>query len=60
MRSSSANSTDGNGEDSMPNVISERAMQEMGIEKLQDEYGPFEKKDLIRLAPSNSLFEEIQ
>jgi len=44
----------------MPNVISERAMQEMGIEKLQDEYGPLEKKDLIRLAPSNSLFEEIR
>ncbi len=60
VRSSSANSTDGNGADSMPNVISERAMQEMGIEKLQDEYGPFEKKDLIRLAPSNSLFEEIR
>jgi hypothetical protein len=60
VRSSSANSTDGNGADSMPNVISKRAMQEMGIEKVQDEYGPFEEKDLIRLAPSNSLFEEIQ
>ena len=58
--SSSANSTDGNGADSMPNVISEQAMQEMGIVKLQDEYGPFEKKDLIHLAPSNSLFEEIR
>lgn len=44
----------------MLNVISERAIQEMGIEKLQDEYGPFEKKDLIRLAPAHSMFEDIQ
>jgi hypothetical protein len=56
VRSSSA-STDGG---AVPNVISERAIQEMGVEKLQDEYGPFEKKDLIRLAPSKSLFEEIR
>jgi hypothetical protein len=27
---------------------------------MQAEYGPFEKKDLIRLAPSKSLFEEIR
>ncbi|KAL3778638.1 hypothetical protein HJC23_001587 [Cyclotella cryptica] len=60
VRSSSNNSNSGNVADSMPNVISERAIQEMGINKLQDEYGPFEKKDLIRLAPSNRLFEDIR
>ena len=60
VRSSSASSNGGDVVESMPNVISERAIQEMGIRKLQDEYGPFEKKDLIRLAPSNSLFEEIR
>ena len=54
---SSSGSTD---RELMANVISERAMHEMGIEKLQDEYGPFEKKDLIRLAPPHSLFEEIR
>ncbi|KAL7517445.1 hypothetical protein ACHAWX_002367 [Stephanocyclus meneghinianus] len=60
VRSSSASSNGGDVVESTPNVISERAIQEMGIRKLQDEYGPFEKKDLIRLAPSNSLFEEIR
>lgn len=44
----------------MPNVISERAIQEMGVVKLQDEYGPFEKKDMIRLAPPDRDLEEIQ
>ncbi|KAL3786944.1 hypothetical protein ACHAWO_013783 [Cyclotella atomus] len=42
------------------NVISERGLQEMGVEKLQEEYGPFEKKDLIRLAPSNSLLDDVK
>lgn len=45
-----------------PNVISERAIKEMGIEGLQSEYGPFEEKNLIRLAPpkAGGVFEEIQ
>jgi len=34
------------------NVVSERAVKEMGVEGLQAEYGPFEERDLIRLAPS--------
>ena len=58
-----ANSTpvdDVDNANSIPNVISERGMQEMGIDKLQEEYGPFEKKDLIRLAPQQGLFEEIR
>jgi len=60
VRSSPTSSNGGDVVESMPNVISERVIEEMGIRKLQDEYGPFEKKDLIRLAPSNSLFEEIR
>ena len=51
------------GEDELgPNVISERAIKEMGIEGLQSEYGPFEEKNLIRLAPpkAGGVFEEIQ
>lgn len=27
---------------------------------LQEEYGPFEKKDLMRLAPQQGLFEDIR
>lgn len=45
-----------------PNVISERAMTEMGIDGLQTEYGPFEEMNMIRLAPpkAGGSFEEIQ
>jgi hypothetical protein len=45
-----------------PNVISERAIKEMGIDGLQSEYGPFEEKDMIRLAPpkAGGVFDEIQ
>ncbi|KAL7538280.1 hypothetical protein ACHAXR_008445 [Thalassiosira sp. AJA248-18] len=45
-----------------PNVISEGAIKEMGVQELQTEYGPFEEKDVIRLAPPNTggVFEEIQ
>ena len=58
VRSSSESTSTDRG--TTANVISERAIHEMGIEKLQDEYGPFEKKDLIRLAPPHSLFEDIR
>ena len=46
-----------------PNVLSERAIKEMGVQGLQAEYGPFEEKDMIRLAPparTGGIFEEIQ
>lgn len=44
-----------------PNVICEKALKEMGFESLQEEYGPFQKEDLIRLAPpSGKVFDEIQ
>ena len=35
--------------DNYPNVISEKAIKMMGVEALQEEYGPFEQKDMIRL-----------
>mmetsp|Transcript_8474 Transcript_8474/g.12715 ORF Transcript_8474/g.12715 Transcript_8474/m.12715 type:complete len:341 (+) Transcript_8474:146-1168(+) len=34
-----------------PNVLSEKAIKQMGADALQEEYGPFEQEDLIRLAP---------
>lgn len=40
-------------EENKVNVLSERAMKEIGMESLQLEYGPFEKDDIIRLAPSS-------
>ena len=42
------------------NVLSERAMKEMGVDALQEDYGPFQTDDLIRLAPPPSMMEEIQ
>jgi Rtf2 RING-finger len=41
------------------NVISERAIKEMGVEALQSDYGPFERSSLVRLAPPPSMMEEI-
>lgn len=48
--------------DEAPNVISEKAIKEMGIAGLQSEYGPFDEKDIIRLAPpmTGGVFEDIQ
>lgn len=43
-----------------PNVLSDRAIKEMGLAALQEEYGPFEKDDMIRLAPPPKLMKEIQ
>ena len=45
-----------------PNVLSERALKEMGLDGLQAEYGPFEEKDMIRLAPpkAGGVFDEIR
>ncbi len=33
-------------------VLSTRAIREVGIDGLQEEYGPFSKDDIVRLAPS--------
>lgn len=43
-----------------PNVLSEKAIKEMGIDALQEEYGPFEKNDMIKLAPSPSALKELK
>jgi len=37
--------------DGSPNVLSERAVKEMGAEALRAEYGPFDADDMVRLAP---------
>lgn len=42
------------------NVLSERAVKEMGIENLQLEYGPFEQKNMIRLAPPHRELQSIK
>jgi hypothetical protein len=43
-----------------PNVLSERAVKEIGMEALQADYGPFESENMIRLAPPESMMEEIR
>eukprot|EP00555_Chaetoceros_dichaeta_P008299 CAMPEP_0198254064 /NCGR_PEP_ID=MMETSP1447-20131203/4438_1 /TAXON_ID=420782 /ORGANISM="Chaetoceros dichaeta, Strain CCMP1751" /LENGTH=366 /DNA_ID=CAMNT_0043939979 /DNA_START=78 /DNA_END=1178 /DNA_ORIENTATION=+ len=44
-----------------PNVLSEKALKEMGFDSLQEEYGTFQKDDLIRLAPPvGPIFDEIR
>ena len=45
-----------------PNVLSERAIKEMGVSGLQTEYGPFDEENMIRLAPpkSGGVFDEIK
>mmetsp|Transcript_12500 Transcript_12500/g.17990 ORF Transcript_12500/g.17990 Transcript_12500/m.17990 type:complete len:329 (-) Transcript_12500:1828-2814(-) len=45
-----------------PNVISERALKEIGIDALQLDFGPFRLEDVIRLAPPTygSEWEKIQ
>jgi hypothetical protein len=47
-------------DDGHPNVLSEKAMKEMGDDALQEEYGPFEKEDMIRLAPPPAMQSEIK
>lgn len=43
-----------------PNVLSERAVKEIGMEALQDDYGPFDRENMIRLAPPESMMREIR
>eukprot|EP00984_Skeletonema_dohrnii_P008259 scaffold3033_cov119-Skeletonema_dohrnii-CCMP3373.AAC.3 len=61
-KNSSSDNDETDGIEFSPNVISERAIKEMGIEGLQSEYGPFEERNMIRLAPpkAGGVFEEIQ
>jgi len=49
-----------NNEDEGPNVLSDKAIKEMGVEALQDEYGPFKKNDLIRIAPPTKMMDDIK
>jgi hypothetical protein len=56
------NGGEDDGRDRGPNVLSERAIREMGFRGLQEEYGPFEGGDMIRLAPpmAGGAFEGIR
>ena len=42
------------------NVISEKAIKQMGISALQEDYGPFKEIDMVRLAPTTDQFKVIQ
>eukprot|EP00557_Chaetoceros_sp_GSL56_P007589 CAMPEP_0176499520 /NCGR_PEP_ID=MMETSP0200_2-20121128/12973_1 /TAXON_ID=947934 /ORGANISM="Chaetoceros sp., Strain GSL56" /LENGTH=235 /DNA_ID=CAMNT_0017897949 /DNA_START=103 /DNA_END=807 /DNA_ORIENTATION=+ len=46
--------------ETIPNVLSEKAIKEMGIDALQEEYGPFQQNDMIRLVPSAITLSEIK
>ena len=43
-----------------PNVLSEKAIKTMGMDAMQEEYGPFEQDDLIRLAPPGHIMDGIK
>lgn len=42
------------------NVIGEKAIKQMGIDALQEEYGPFEERNLVRLAPPVDMMVKIK
>lgn len=46
--------------DNKVNVVSQQAIREIGIESLQDEYGPFNNDDLIKLAPADRDIDNIK
>ena len=48
--------------DASPNVLSERAIREVGVEALQEEYGPFDMANCIRLAPTvvGGVFDKVK
>lgn len=55
----SKRATKKNKEEKQPNVLSEKAIKEIGMESLQEEYGPIDR--LVRLAPTiaNGMFDQI-
>jgi len=44
----------GGGPDERVNVISEKAVKEVGLDALQAEYGPFAAEDMVRLVPGEA------
>ena len=48
--------------DASPNVLSERAIREVGVEALQEDYGPFDMANCIRLAPTvvGGVFDKVK
>ena len=51
-KSSTSSSSSSAEEKPCVNVISEKALKQVGIAALQDEYGPFDEEDVIKLVPS--------
>jgi hypothetical protein len=41
-------------------VLSERALKEVGVESLQEEYGPFQLSDTIKLLPLEAEMDELR
>ena len=41
-------------------VVSEKAIKEVGVEQLQDEYGPFSAMDLVPVAPPDGAVPEVR
>lgn len=54
------NTNDKKNNDNKVNVVSQQAMREIGIDSLQDEYGPFDNNNLVKLAPSDRDVENIK
>lgn len=54
-RKNEKNGSNGQQNEDQPNVLSEKAIKQMGVEALQEDYGPFAKEDLIRLAPNPGI-----
>lgn len=57
---SSKNSTTTCTSEQQSNVLSERAIKEMGMESLQTELGPFDEDEMIRLAPPAGMMDTIR
>lgn len=51
MKEKKKNQKQSDDNEQCPNVISERALKEIGIDALQQDFGPFRLEDMIRLAP---------
>lgn len=60
VKSKKKENSSGQDRNESPNVLSEKGMKEIGFEALQEEYGPFKKEDLVRLAPPATMLNEIK
>lgn len=42
------------------NVLSEKALKQMGLDSLQEDFGPFTEHDIVHLAPTTSELEKMK